>query len=444
MSSESDGSEMEVVEDTQDWTQAKVDRKNKKRKRNQYTQEEINNIITGNIPHTSQTKTTEINSATKNTEGKNSQTNKNIIPNKNRFPHINEIYHKKYKHLFYITAESSYTRSDFTNLWSKIYPNIKDIILQTKKGFLLKTDTPEKSVTQSLSKMVEIGRVLSFHKTSPNTKIAAPPASPSYSIIIANVELDIEDKTISEVLIEHKLDHRYCKRIVSRSTNKPTSFIRIITGSQITFETLLTEGLFFNYRHYPVYPSKPPPPTPQPCSKCLAFDHTTEACSTPIKCSKCLGTHSSNKCSSTLPPKCTSCGSEEHQAWSFKCPNRPKAPIDGIPNVQIKSLNKKSHEVSEKNKNHRIHSPVTIHDTIINTYINEINDPINKSREELLIKLRKRFINNFNVDTTAVFSGNRVYILIFEMDTQDPYSPTEPTNSPTNQSTNVQHEYVNN
>lgn len=441
MSSESDGSEMEIVEDSQEWTQAKKkNRKNKKMRLEQYSQEEINNIITGNIPQTSQTKTVEINSTTKNTGGKNSQTNKNTIPNKNHSPHMNEIYNKKYKHLFYISAESSYTRLDLTSIWSRIYPKAKDIIIQTKKGFLLKTDTPEESITQTLNKMVEVGRVLNFHKTSPNTKPPTPTVSASYSVIIANVELEVEDKTIGEILNEHKLEHRYCRRILSRATNKPTSFVRIITGSQNTFETLLTEGLYFNYRHYPVYPSKPPPPTPKPCSRCLAFDHTTEFCNTPIKCSKCLGTHSTNKCSSTLPPKCTSCGSEEHQAWSFKCPNRPKAPIDGIPNVQIKSLNKKSHEISEKNKKHRIHSPVTIHDMVINTYINEINDPNNKSREELLAKLRKRFINNFNVDTTAVFSGNRVYILIFEMDVENPYSPTEPIN----QSTNVQHEYVSN
>lgn len=442
MSSESDGgSEMEVVEDREQWKTVEKGRKNKRKRTNEFTQEEITKIILGDIPQSSQTKTKEINSNTKNKEDNNSSyTSKNPNSNKNYSPHMNEIKHKKYKHLYFISTDNKYTRIQFTDLWGKIYPKAKDIIIQTKKGFILKTDSSKESITHTLNKMVESGRIQNFQETEPNSKPPTSFPAPSYSVIITAVEPEIEDKTISDVLNKCNMEHRYCKRIISRTNNKPTTFIRIITGSQNTFETLLSEGLFFKYRHYPVYPSRPPLPTPKPCNKCLAFDHTTESCNTPIKCSKCFGPHSSNKCSSTLSPKCTSCGSEEHQAWSFKCPNRPKAPIEGIPNIQIKTLNKKSQEISTENRNSRIHTFITIHDHIINTYINEINEPTNTNREELLIKLRKRFMINFNVDTTAVFSGNRVYILIFEMERQDPYSPTEPINK----SSNIQHEYLNN
>lgn len=286
---------------------------------------------------------------------------------------------------------------------------------------MLKTNTSKESIVHTLNKMVEIGKIEKYAESSPNTTHTKTISTDtSYSVIIDSVEHEIEDHSISEYLNKCKLNHRYCKRIISSTTNKPTTLIRIITSSQDTSTTLLSEGLFFKYRHYPVYPSRPSPPSPKPCSRCLSFEHTTENCNTPVKCFKCAGNHPSNKYSSTLPPKCSSCQAEDHQAWSHKCPNRPKSTIQGIPNIQIKPLNKKSHEVSaERKKNSRIHQPITLHDTIINTYVNELNNPANTNREELLVQLRKKFIYNYRVETTAVFTGNKVYILIFDMELQD-------------------------
>lgn len=440
MSSESDGnSEMEIMEDDENWTKAKRKNRKAKRKRTkELTQEEINNVILG-ATSTSATKTPQINTTQKATS-KNNQTNKNTnTKNTNFSPLMKEINQKKYQHLFYITIEANYTRINFTDYWGKIYPNTKDIILKTKLGLLLKTDTAKESITNTLNKMIELGKILRYTEPSPNTKsIRSEITSTSYSVVIGSVEQEIEDQSISDYLNKCKLEHRYCKRIISRTTNNPTSFIRIITSSQETSTTLLTEGLFFKYRHYPVYPSKPPPPAPKPCNKCFSFEHATEDCKTAVKCSKCLGNHSSSKCTSTLPPKCNSCHSDDHQAWSYKCPNRPKAPIQGVPNIQIKSLNKKSHEISSEKKKSRIHQPITMHDTIINTYINELNNPANTDREELLTQLRKRFMYNYRADTTAVFTGNRVYILIFDMELQDHSSPTELIN----QSVNFQYEHV--
>lgn len=179
-----------------------------------------------------------------------------------------------------------------------------------------------------------------------------------------------------------------------------------------------------------VFPSHPPEPTPVPCSKCLLFDHTTANCNSPPECTKCQGPHKESQCKTNLPPKCKACGSEDHQAWSTKCPKHPKKPLEGIPNATIKSLNKKSRFIEELNKKqNRIHSQVTIHDDIINTYIRKLNKPKNTNREELLDKLKRRFIGQYNIDTVAVFSGNRVYILMFDIEEPDEPSPTEPTNN---------------
>lgn len=62
---------------------------------------------------------------------------------------------------------------------------------------------------------------------------------------------------------------------------------------------------------------------------------------------------------------------------------------------------------------------------IINTYIRKLNKPKNINREELLYKLKKRFITEYKIGTTAVFSGNRLYILMFDMEDPNKPSPTE-------------------
>lgn len=221
--------------------------------------------------------------------------------------------------------------------------------------------------------------------------------------------------------------HRYCKRITSRATGNLTSLIRIITGCLQSYEKLLNEGVFYKNKHYAVYPSSPPPPLPIPCAKCMEFTHTTENCGNPIKCSKCFGQHYTNNCTSTLAAKCTSCQSEEHMAWSPKCPKRPTAPITGIPNAKIKSINKLSAEIdSNITNNNRVHKAITIHDHIITTYVNKLNKNGNNDRQHLIDKLKKRFINNYRIDTAIVFSGNSIYIFMFDLDR---YSQLQLSNS---------------
>ena len=63
---------------------------------------------------------------------------------------------------------------------------------------------------------------------------------------------------------------------------------------------------------------------------------------------------------------------------------------------------------------------------IISTYITKLNKEKNRDREELLRKLRKRFTTQYNIDTVATFSGNRLYILMFDPDEPLITSPTEP------------------
>lgn len=110
-----------------------------------------------------------------------------------------------------------------------------------------------------------------------------------------------------------------------------------------------------------------------------------------------------------LPPR----WGEDYAAWSSKCPKRPTKPIPGIPNIKVRRLN-----------NNRIHR--LLHDHIINIYINKLNSPNNaENRAELLQRLRKRFIENFNVETHVCFSEHHAYVLMFDVDDRERESPTD-------------------
>lgn len=346
---------------------------------------------------------------------------------KNISPRMKEIQNKQYNCLFYINTDMQLTRIQMADIWESARPQNKDVILKTKKGFLLKTDTIKAIVANTLKNLQTNKKISNFSETAPYNKPNQMTKIPtqSYSGVIASVERDIPDLQILNHLKNTNINIIYCKRIISRKTNQPTSFIRINTHNLATYEKLINEGVFYKSRHYPVYPSQPPQPAPMPCSRCLKFTHRTEDCKTPLQCLKCQGNHQTNKCQSQAPPKCAGCGSEDHQAWSFQCPNRPVKPIQGIPNLPVKTLNRKSREITTT-KESRIHNAVTIHDVIINTYVEKLNKPSNVNREELLINLKRKFIREYNVETTVNFVGNNwIYILMFDLDNNNLESPTE-------------------
>lgn len=377
-------------------------------------------------------------STLKNTE----KTTNNDKPQKSTFKSstnislkMKEITNKKYKNLFYINTKENTSRLQMSDIWTKVSKKSNDVILQTKKGFLIKSNTDQRVLIQYLDKLKTEQKINSFEKTTEKERQQkSDTAIASYSAVIATVELEIEDKVLSEHLNKIGIEHRYCKRIVSRKTGNNTYLIRIITGNIKSFERLLNEGLFYKNRHYPVYTSLPPLPAPLPCGRCHEFTHKTEDCSTPQKCNKCQGSHSTSKCTTQLPVRCSACNAEDHAAWSFKCPKRPKS---ALPNIPIKSINKKSQEIeSDLKKESRIHSSITKHDFIIHTYIDEVNNPKNNNREEIIQKIRKKFIDLWNIDTAAVFTQNRLYILMFDLET-DFDSPTEPLPSPNNRQCNI-------
>ena len=340
---------------------------------------------------------------------------------------VNERRQKQYKHLYYINTDTTMNRIHLANAWISLQPRTKDIILQTSKGFLLKSDSEKIRLAKSLDQLIHDKIISSYSETAPHLmKPTTNTPSATFSAVVATVERALDDVSISKALTEQGITHRYCKRIISKATGKPTTLIRIISACENSFQKLMNEGLFFLNKHYPTYPSSRPEPAPLPCSKCQKFTHTSEKCPNNITCEKCNGAHKTISCSTDSQTKCLACKATDHAAWSFKCPLRPKKTIDGIPNIPIKSINKKTAEIDQSTiKNSIIHAAISIHDHIINSSINKLNKPKNSNREELLAKLKKRFITEFKIDTTAVFSGNILYVLMFDLENPEAPSPTE-------------------
>lgn len=325
--------------------------------------------------------------------------------------------------------DRNYSRYALAEEWETLLrkhnvKNEEDVIIKTKEGFVLKTNLKEELANTLLAKLPTVKDV-KINTRAP-MKTSDKKFEHSYSAIIDYVDYDIPDEAISQHLKSLEINHRYCKRIIARATNRPTKKVRVITACQTSYEKLL-RGLYFKYRHHPVIESYAPPPLPQPCNKCNKFDHITEMCRDPITCGKCSGPHPTNSCSTNLPERCKTCNLEGHTAWSMKCPRRPKTPIDGIPNIPARNTNKKSADIKKDiTNNSRIHTPLTIHDHIINTYTYKINNNKNSDRQDLITKLKQRFIAIYRVDTVVSFSGNRFHIIMFDLDNLDANSPTEP------------------
>ena len=372
-------------------------KKRKRKKSASLTNEQMAEIIGSNSQAQHKNSSERINQQ-KTTTDNSYQTQRNSSQKTTRINYsakMREITNKQYKSLYYINTKEDMTRVEMADIWNQEFPTTtNDIILKTQKGFLIKSDTDKYKLLTILAKLTATKKINSYKETSNSTTPNKQTNTQlSFSAVISNVETYIDEKHISDYLLQYNITHRYCKRIKSRATGKETTLIRIITGCSTSYQQLLNNGIFYKNRHYPVYTSNPPQPIPQPCKKCSDFGHTIENCTNPIKCDKCAGNHHPNKCTSNEAPKCVACGSEDHKAWSIKCPRRPTAPIEGIPNTTIKTLNKRSKDINPQiTNNTKIHSYITVHDLIINTYTAKINKPKNTNREELITKLRKRCI----------------------------------------------------
>ena len=220
MCDESEGSEMDTEEGGKDpggWNTAR--RKKRyldsppiiKKKQKQLTREDINTIIIGSTDKENTTKNDQIN--------KNQTLNKNPTKSNNYSARMYELKQKQYNNLFYINTKTTQTRIQMADIWANERPTNNDIILKTKKGFLLKSNTPKTILNNSLKKLRSQELITDFIET--NSSINSPQKSntvqKSFSCVIASVELEISEDQISKHILDQDIEHRYCKRIIANS-----------------------------------------------------------------------------------------------------------------------------------------------------------------------------------------------------------------------------------
>ncbi|KAH0815921.1 hypothetical protein GEV33_006870 [Tenebrio molitor] len=162
-------------------------------------------------------------------------------------------------------------------------------------------------------------------KTATNPNPDNPRKKPQFSVVITQVEHDIDENDISQTLASLELPFVRLWRIKSRQTNKFTKLIRVITEDTVTVDFLLNNGINLFGNHHQCEPSKPPEPTPLQCTKCYQLGHPATACTNKPACPKCPETHAPNNCKAATP-KCLLCGGA-HAAWSRKCPKFKDTPI---------------------------------------------------------------------------------------------------------------------
>lgn len=85
-------------------------------------------------------------------------------------------------------------RLQMADLWESVRPSNSDVILKTKKGFLLKSDTPKLIINNTLKSLQNHKKITTYSETSPynNSHTKAIPLQ-SYSCVITSVELDVSN-----------------------------------------------------------------------------------------------------------------------------------------------------------------------------------------------------------------------------------------------------------
>lgn len=182
------------------------------------------------IPPRDNTQTNNSTTAPLNRDLDNSKKHKNFSAK------MNEIINRNFKHLFYISADENLTRTAISDIWEKEIPNSEDVIFKTKKGFLLKSNQEKNKINQILLKLTQNKKISNFQETtSLNTRQTTTITTNSYSAVIGSVEHEIQDKEISDFLNKLNINHRYCRRIISKATNSPTLLIRVITSNELLY-----------------------------------------------------------------------------------------------------------------------------------------------------------------------------------------------------------------
>ncbi|KAH0818495.1 hypothetical protein GEV33_004296 [Tenebrio molitor] len=146
---------------------------------------------------------------------------------------------------------------------------------------------------------------------------ASAPKKPTFSVVVRDVLQDISAEEIAALCPPLSIVKAW--RIVSRKSNRPTSFIRVLSTDKVTVDYMLINGIVLYGRTFECETSHPPTPTPLQCPRCFQFGHGQAECTNKAICPKCPESHPPNRCPAK-EPSCSSCNGP-HPAWSRACPS---------------------------------------------------------------------------------------------------------------------------
>ncbi|KAL3286410.1 hypothetical protein HHI36_000919 [Cryptolaemus montrouzieri] len=179
-------------------------------------------------------------------------------------------------------------------------------IIQLKANFnktaLVECSTPAPPNFQKTLQEIVGTPSISFEpltKNNPHT-----PSNPNiprktlYSCVVKFIPLDYSVEEIEEHLKASNISFHKCWRITAKSTNKPTTLIRVVTWCKHSIDKLLIHGFPIYGRIHEVEPSKVPPLLVKYCSTCQKTGHMAQDYQEKPACASCGENHRSTACPS--------------------------------------------------------------------------------------------------------------------------------------------------
>ena len=180
--------------------------------------------------------------------------------NNNNSLKMKTVTNQQYNLTVFLNFNNNYlTRIQAADIWQQVNPESNDLIIKTiSNQFMLKTNADEAATLLVLNKLVDNAILIKYTVAKPktNTQPNINSTQQSFSVVLAKLEQEISDDEMSTHLQSSGFSFRFCKRIISRATGKPTSMMRLITNCPTSFEKVLNSGVFYKNMHYPAFPSK--------------------------------------------------------------------------------------------------------------------------------------------------------------------------------------------
>jgi hypothetical protein len=236
-----------------------------------------------------------------------------------------------------------------------------------------------------------------------NRKTPGPASAPkktTFSVVVRDVPQDIFAEEIAALCPPLSIVKAW--RIVSRKSNRPTSFIRVLS----------TDKLIVLYgRTFECETSHPPTPTALQCPRCFQFGHGQAECTNKAICPKCPESHPPNRCPAK-EPSCSSCNGP-HPAWSRACPSFKQILVtDETPVLPVKIIDPPTAmaEPTDSDSDLEDDTIITIIKSLITFMTKTLFDlfPMQRSKIQTILENTSKSV--FNVVTKVSHSGHKIHL----------------------------------